>query len=63
METETTHQQVVDIILALSDDDLATPRRFLWLGEQTLWESARIDPQTEEHRIATQQWLRAKEDI
>ncbi len=54
-----TRQQMLDTIAALSDADLATPGRFPWLGEQTLWEAARIDPHTEEHRIAIQEWLRA----
>jgi hypothetical protein len=58
-----THQQMLDTVEALSDADLATRGRFPWLGEQTLWEAARIDPHTEEHRIAIQEWLRAQEDI
>ena len=58
-----THQQMLDTIAALSDADLATPGRFPWLGEQTLWEAARIDPHAEEHRIAIQEWLRAQEGV
>jgi hypothetical protein len=56
-----THQQMVDTIQALSDDDLAVFGRFPWLDQPTLWEAARIDSHTEEHRIAIQEWLRAQE--
>jgi hypothetical protein len=57
-----THQQMLDTAAALSDADLATLGRFPWLGEQTLWEAARVDPHAEEHRIAIQEWLRTQED-
>jgi hypothetical protein len=55
-----THQQMLDTIEALSDADLATPGRFPWLSEPTLWEAARIDPHNEEHRIAIQHWLQTQ---
>lgn len=58
-----TYQQMIDTIRVLSDDDLATPGRFPWLSEPTLWEAARIDPHDEEHRIAIQVWLRAQEGL
>ncbi len=57
-----THRQMIETIQALSDDALTTPRRFPWLSEPTLWDAARIDPHTEEHRLAIQAWLKQQEE-
>ena len=52
-----THQQTLETLQALSDADVATPGRFPWLDGGTLWELARTDPHSEEHRLAIQAWL------
>ncbi len=56
-----TRQQMLETLQALSDADLATPGRFLWLDGGTLWELARTDPHSEEHRLAVQAWLQGQE--
>jgi len=56
-----THQQMLETIQALSEVDLATPGRFPWLEGGTLWEVARTDPHSEEHRLAIQAWLQGRE--
>jgi hypothetical protein len=55
----TTHQQIMDIIQAMREEDLISPQRFAWTQGSPLWQLVAGDTYEhyQEHRKQIQEWL------
>jgi hypothetical protein len=55
----TTHQQIMDIIQAMREEDLISPQRFAWTQGSPLWQLIAGDTYEhyQEHRKQIQEWL------
>ena len=55
----TTHQQIMDIVQAMPEDDLMSPHRFAWSHERPLWHLIAGDTfeHYQEHLAQIQEWL------
>src|SRR6266700_5007098 len=55
----TTHQQIMDIVQAMPEDDLMSPQRFAWSQGKPLWHLIAGDTfeHYEEHLAQIQEWL------
>jgi hypothetical protein len=55
----TTHQQIMDIVQAIPEDDLISPNRFAWLKGEPLWQVIAGDTfeHYREHIKQIQEWL------
>ena len=55
----TTHQQIMDIIQAMREEDLISPQRFAWSQGSPLWQLVAGDTYEhyQEHRKQIQEWL------
>src|SRR5438477_2844460 len=55
----TTHQQIMDIVQAMPEDDLMSPHRFAWSHERPLWHLISGDTfeHYQEHLAQIQEWL------
>ena len=58
-EFRTTHQQIMDIIQAMREEDLISPQRFAWTQGSPLWQLVAGDTYEhyQEHRKQIQEWL------
>jgi hypothetical protein len=58
-EFRTTHQQIMDIIQAMREEDLISPQRFAWTQGSPLWQLVAGDTYEhyQEHRKQIQKWL------
>jgi hypothetical protein len=55
----TTHQQIMDIIQVMREEDLISPQRFAWTQGSPLWQLVAGDTYEhyQEHRKQIQEWL------
>jgi hypothetical protein len=55
----TTHQQIIDIVQAMPEDDLISPHRFAWSQGKPLWHLIAGDTfeHYQEHLAQIQEWL------
>jgi hypothetical protein len=58
-EFRTTHQQIMDIIQVMREEDLISPQRFAWTQGSPLWQLVAGDTYEhyQEHRKQIQEWL------
>ena len=58
-EFRTTHQQIMDIIQVMREEDLISPQRFAWTQGSPLWQLVAGDTYEhyQEHRKQIQVWL------
>jgi hypothetical protein len=58
-EFRTTHQQIMDIIQAMREEDLISPQRFAWTQGRPLWQLVAGDSYEhyQEHRKQIEEWL------
>ena len=55
----TTHQQIMDVVQAMPEDDLTSPHRFAWSQGKPLWHLIAGDTfeHYQEHFVQIQEWL------